>query len=249
MKITVLGAGTCIPSVGYSPAGYVLTGHSSTVLMDPGPGSIARMSINGLDYRHVNLVLVSHLHPDHTLDLMTLIQALGSTPGWWRTEALTLLGCHGLTDFVGTLLRVYPDIGPETFALKMLEFDRDPVDIGEWHLTSARTGHTPESLATRIESGGRSVVYTGDVADPGAIVDICRGVDTLLCECSFPDGLGVPDHLTPGQVGQLARAASVGRVVLTHFYPSATKADLVSEVKKAFSGSVTMAHDGMVVEL
>ena len=125
MKITVLGAGTCIPSKGYSAPGDVLSDQSSTMLVDPGPGSIARLSALGYDYRMLTHVYFSHLHPDHTLDLLTLIQALGATPGWQRGDELVLLGCPGLTDFVEALLRTYRDITPETFDLKIEEFGAD----------------------------------------------------------------------------------------------------------------------------
>jgi ribonuclease BN (tRNA processing enzyme) len=249
MKITVLGAGTCIPSKGYSAPGYVLSDQSSTMLVDPGPGSIARLSALGYDYRMLTHVYFSHLHPDHTLDLLTLIQALGATPGWQRGDELVLLGCPGLTDFVEALLRTYRDITPETFDLKIEEFGADSVNLPEWCATTARTRHTPESLALRIDSDHGSLVYSGDVADEGAIVALCKDADILLCECSFPDGHGVADHLAPSQVGRLASSSAVQRVVLTHLYPPAIEADVVSQVQAHFSGSVVKAYDGMTIEI
>jgi ribonuclease Z len=249
MKITVLGAGTCIPAEGYSAPGYVLSAQSSTMLVDPGPGSIARLSSLGFDYRTLTHVFISHLHPDHTLDLLTLIQALGATPGWQRDEDLVLLGCPGLSDFVEALLRTYGDISPETFDLRIEEFGPDPIDLPEWRATAAHTRHTPESLALRIDSAEATLVYSGDVADEGAIVELCQNADVLLCECSFPDGHGVTDHLTSSQVGRLAHSSAVQRVVLTHLYPPAIEADVVSQVQAHFSGPVVKAYDGMTIEI
>jgi len=249
MKITVLGAGTCIPAKGHSAPGYVLSDQVSTMLVDPGPGSIARLSALGFDYRTLTHVYFSHLHPDHTLDILTLIQALGATPGWQRSDDLILLGCPGLADFVEALLRTYGDISPETFDLKIEEFGADPVNLPEWRATTVHTRHTPESLALRIDSDEGSLVYSGDVADEGAIVALCQEVDVLLCECSFPDGHGVADHLTPSRVGRLASASAVQRVVLTHLYPPAIEADVVAQVQAHFSGSVVKAYDGMTIEI
>lgn len=247
MKITVLGAGTCIPSEGYSAPGYILSAQSLTMLIDPGPGSIARLSALGFDYRKLTHVFISHLHPDHTLDLLSLIQALGATPGWQRREDLVLLGCVGLSDFVEALLQTYVDISSETYNLRIEEFGKDTVSLPGCQITAARTLHTPESLALRIDSDRRSLVYTGDVADEGAIIDLCQGAGVLLSECSFPDGQGVVDHLTSSQVGRLARASSVDSVVLTHLYPPAIETDVVSQVQAHFGGPVTKAFDGMVI--
>jgi ribonuclease BN (tRNA processing enzyme) len=219
------------------------------MLIDAGPGSIAKLNALGFDYRTLTHVYVSHLHPDHTLDLLTLIQALGATPGWQRDEDLVLLGCPGLTDFVEALLRTFSDISPETFNLRIEEFGQDPIDLPECRAMAARTMHTPQSLALRIDTDHGSLVYSGDVADEKTILELCQGADILLCECSFPNGHGVADHLTPSQVGRLARASAVHRVVLTHLYPPAIDADLVSQVQVHFDGPVVKAFDGMAIEI
>lgn len=249
MKLTVLGTGTCIPSKEHSAPGYVLSGRSTKMLIDPGPGSIARLSALGIDYRTLTHVYISHLHPDHTLDLLALIQALGATPGWQRGDDLVLLGCLGLPDFVQALLQTYRDVSPETFNLRFQECGGQPIALADCQITAARTMHTQESLALRIDSNRQSLVYTGDVADESAIIDLCQVADVLLVECSFPDGHGVIDHLTPSQVGRLAESAAVKRVVLTHLYPAAIEADLVSQVQFHFRGPVAKAFDGMVIEI
>ncbi len=62
----------------------------TSVLMDAGPGTLARLAAAGVSYRDLEYVLVSHLHADHTLDLVTLLQATNAIPEWTRTRPLNL---------------------------------------------------------------------------------------------------------------------------------------------------------------
>lgn len=245
----MLGGGTCVPVAGYSPPGYVLRIGASITLIDPGPGSLGRMAEYAIDYRRVGHVLVSHLHPDHTLDILTLIQALGAAPGFERQEDLTLIGCAGLTVFVERLLVTYEDIAPETFQVQIQEFGGNVIQFAAVTARAARTLHTAESLAFRLESDEGSLVFSGDVADPDRLIELCDDADVLICECSFPEGEGVSDHLTAGQAGRLAQAASVRRLILTHLYPPAIEADVVSQAKAHYDGPVVKAHDGLVVQI
>lgn len=244
MKLTVLGAGTCIPYPGYSPAGYLVTIGGIPVLLDAGPGTIARLADQGVSYRDLEFVLVSHLHSDHVLDLLTLLQASNATPGWQRVKPLALYGCQGLESFLERLFSLFDGVAPESFRLQVHELASSHVDFGAWSLHTALTGHTGESLAYRLEEGSHALVYSGDVARPESLVGLAQGADLLLIECSLPDGWQTPDHLVPAQVGELAQAASVRSVVLTHRYPPALQADVVSQVKSVYSGPVFAAIDG-----
>lgn len=249
MEIIVLGAGTCVPASGYSPPGYVLRMRDSITLIDPGPGSLSRMAEYAIDFRQVGYVLVSHLHPDHTLDILTLIQALGAAPGFMRQEDLTFIGCAGLAAFVERLLETYEDIAPETFQIQIKEFGGMAIPFDAATARAAHTLHTPGSLAFRLDSDEGCLVFSGDVADPDRLIDLCHDADTLICECSFPDGEGVSDHLTPGQVGRLAQASAVRHLVLTHLYPPAIREDVVSQARAHYGGPIVKAHDGLVVRI
>ena len=81
---------------------------------------------------------------------------------------------------------------------------------------------------------------------PDEVVELARGAHTMLIECSFPDEMPVPGHLTPSGVARIAREAGVGRVVLTHVYPQADALDLVAEVGRGYHGGVVVvAEDGL----
>jgi ribonuclease BN (tRNA processing enzyme) len=249
MQLTVLGAGTCVPVAGFSAPGYLLEFSGVSLLLDAGPGTLGRLPAHDFNYQDLRNILITHLHPDHSLDLLTMIQALGATPGWTRTDELNLIGCSGLRDFIQRQLEIFPDIGPETFSLNTIELEVGTTQFPGWSLKSALTGHTPSSLAFRIDADQKSIVYTGDVANPESLIDLCQNADLLICECSFPDSDHSDDHLNTYQVGTLAHASQVKSVLLTHLYPPAIHSDIVKQVQRHFSGTVEKARDGMIVSL
>jgi ribonuclease Z len=245
MTVTVLGSGTCIPIPARGAPGYLLKIGATPVLVDAGPGSLARLSAAGVSYRDLTLVLVSHLHPDHTLDLVTLLQANVATPGYHRILPLSLVGCRGLSPFLSRLFEIYDGIRPEGYALDIREMETESATFPPgWKLTTGLSGHTPASLCYRFEFGGRILAYSGDASVHGDLVRVARGADLLLCECSLPDGWNVEDHLCPADVGAIAREAGVGRVVLTHLYPPSQNADIVGQVRRSYGGEVALAADG-----
>jgi ribonuclease BN (tRNA processing enzyme) len=214
------------------------------VLLDAGPGTLVRLADNGVSYRDLDLVLVSHLHPDHVLDLLTLLQASNATPGWRRVKPLTIFGCQGFESFLEKLFSIFDGVTPESFPLQVHELSSDHVDFGDWSLQTALTHHTGESLAFRLVESNHVLVYTGDVARLEDLIQLAQGADLLLIECSLPQGWQTPDHLVPAQVGELAQDAGVRRVVLTHRYPPALQVDVISQVKSFYSGPVIAAYDG-----
>ena len=249
IKVVILGAGTAIPIPGYSPAGTVVQFDSELILFDIGPGTLARLAIAGFDYREVDRVFLTHHHPDHTLDLVTLFQTYESTPGWSRRKPLSLVGCRGTAHFYEQLLTIYPDFSPSTYHLEIIELGEEFLAFDGWRVNTTLTGHTANSLAYRLEAQGKSVVFSGDATLTPGLVNLAHLADIFVCECSFPGEMPSPDHLTAEQAGWIAQQAEVGRLVLVHLYPSAQDADLLSQIRINYTGPVEIAYDGLTLLL
>ena len=71
----------------------------------------------------------------------------------------------------------------------------------------------------------------------------------FLCECSLPERMAIPTHLTPEQCGELARVAGPRLLALTHLYPPVEELDLPAVVGERFAGRVHVATDGWSIEL
>jgi ribonuclease BN (tRNA processing enzyme) len=202
------------------------------------------LAAQGVDYRELDFVLISHLHTDHVLDLLTLLQAYNATPGWQRKNELTIIGCQGIEDFLEQQFSLFEAVAPESYPLRIYEMSDGSMEFQSWSLASTLTMHTSTSLAYRISDGRKFLAYSGDSSDPESLAGLAQEVDLLLCECSLPEGWETSDHLSPTQIGKLAQKAQVGRVVLTHRYPPAIQADVVSQVRVHFNGEVIAATDG-----
>ncbi|MCO5066334.1 MAG: MBL fold metallo-hydrolase [Rhizobiaceae bacterium] len=248
MQLTVVGAGTTLPAKNRSPSCHLVRFGERAVVFDLGSGALAGLARAGLDYRDIETVFISHLHPDHTLDLIMLLQAANATPGWTRTAPLTVAGCRGLKQFISQLLDIFRDARPETYELLILELDVGYHRIAGMKIEVGLTGHTSNSLAFRVETGGVAFCYSGDAVDPLVLNALARNADIFVCECSFRAGHATEDHFTADVVARVASGAAVRRLVLVHTYPDTFGPRLLEEVALGFSGPVTLAVDGLTID-
>ncbi|MGE5253721.1 MAG: MBL fold metallo-hydrolase, partial [Planctomycetaceae bacterium] len=105
--------------------------------------------------------------------------------------------------------------------------------------------HSADSIGFRVNTGGRSMVYSGDTDYCGEIVILGKEADLLVLECSFPEERKKEGHLTPALAGRIAREAGAKKLLLTHFYPVFEGHDIRKECRKEFSGEILLAVDGM----
>ena len=247
MKLTVLGAGTALPVPGHSPAGYLLEIGDERLLFDLGPGTLARLAAAGVSYKNLTRVFVSHLHSDHVLDLVTLLQASNATPGWTRERPLELIGCQGLSAFVDRIIALFDGTAPEGFPIRVTEFGAGRQTFDGWTLETALTEHTPNSIAFRIEADGKSIVYSGDAVECPALIHLARNAGVFVCECSFPRGWKTSDHVTADGAGRMARDAGAHRLILSHLYPPALAANVGAQARELYDGQIVVAVDGTAV--
>ena len=254
-RLHVLGAGSILPRAGYGCAGYALREHDGgpLTLLDCGPGSLRALGRDGLDLADVRRVVLSHFHLDHCLDVHALAFAR-QNPRFDPVPELELIGPEGLGGWIGrapaALGRWAQDPRATVREAAPDAQGRDELEAGGLTLACARTGHTPEALAWRVDlADGTSLAYTGDTGPSEAVARLARDVDLLVAECSFPDGAGVPNHLTPLGAGRLASEAGARRLVLTHFYPEMDPARAAEGAAGAYDGPIELAHDGSVHRL
>ena len=249
LALTVLGSGTGVPLPERACAGYWLQAPGLSALVDCGSGVLRRLAEAGGDYRSLDALFVTHVHPDHIGDLVLLVHALKATPGYRQTRPLHLFGPTGFAGFFAE--RVAAVAPPKALDLRVAEATR------AWSfrgiaVRSAPTVHTARmpSLAYRFDHGGRSLVVTGDADRDPRLVDFARGTDLLVADCSFPDALKVSGHMSASECGRLAREAGVGRLVLSHLYPVEPADETrLAEARAAGIEDVVMAHDGLRIEL
>ena len=254
MIVTILGSGTCVPSLVRSSCAALVTVGRSRILLDCGPGTMRRLLEAGLRIHNVTHLFISHFHPDHTSELVPFLFATKYPDRHARREPLTIVAGRGFLDFFNGLKKVYGswiDIGDQLGS--MVELDTSAADkheFDDFNLTSMPMAHNEESLAYRVEKTDRgAVVYSGDTDYTENLVELARNAELLICESALPDSQHAAGHLTPSLAGKIAARAGVGKLVLTHFYPQCDQADIAAECRKAYDGPLLLAEDLMEIKV
>ncbi|MBI3924424.1 MAG: MBL fold metallo-hydrolase [Armatimonadetes bacterium] len=250
MRLTILGSGTVQPSPDRACSGYLVETGSQRLVFDLGARAMHRLLTATAEPWNVERLFFSHLHPDHTSDLVPFLFALNYAPGWIRSRPLRVHAPAGFGEFFPKLVAAFPFVEPKRYEMQLSAVGTEPVEGQGWKVIPFRAVHgDQEAYSYRIECGGRSLCYSGDTRLCEALEQAARGVDLLLCECSIPRGYPQHgDHMISDQVGQLASRVAARRVVLTHLY-TVPGVDLVSEVKDHYGGPVETAVDGRSYEL
>lgn len=251
-----MGCSGSLPSTASPASCYLLQaagpdGATSSVVVDLGSGALGPLQ------RHVatdaiDAVLVSHLHPDHFLDLCGLYVARRYHP---TAPATSRLRVHGPAGTLERLAAAYGDDGAGRMdhVYDVVGWaDGAQVAVGPFSVVARRVEHPVEAYGLRIGHAGRVVAYSGDTDACDALVDLARDADVLLAEASFQEGRddahrGV--HLTGRRAGEVAAAAGARALVLTHL-PPWTDPDVVrAEAEQVYAGPVQVARPGLVLDL
>ena len=254
MKITILGSGTCVPSLKRGSCSVLIEIAQSLLLFDSGAGTMRRLLEAGVTIDKLSYIFYSHLHPDHTAELVPFLFATKYPHTYRRRKPFTIVAAEGFVDFYEKLKFAYGEwIELTPGLLRILELDttgRDHLDCGLFDVNSLPMDHTDMSLAYRITApDGKSVVYSGDTDLCDNLVTLAKGVDVLICESALPDETKIPGHLTPSLAGRIATRAAVKKLVLTHFYPECDAVDVSQQCRKTYHGPLVLAEDLMEIEL
>lgn len=253
MKLHILGSGTCVPYQRRGSSGYALRLAESTILLDCGSGTTWKLGKVGINYLEIAHIFLSHFHPDHTADLVPFLfatkYAYGSPYGSKREKPLCVWGGKGFKDFFSALTKVYNGwIVPDGLYIEELKEGR--IEFGGFTLTACKTVHIESSLAYRIESEGKSLVYSGDTDYSESLIELAEGADVLLIECSAPDEESkIKGHLTPNEVVKIANESRAKKVVLTHLYPVCDEKNVADKIRGQTKAEVILAEDSYEIEI
>jgi ribonuclease BN (tRNA processing enzyme) len=243
LELFVAGAGPSYTDrPGATGAAYLVRHRSTAILLDLGQGSFPRVA-GELDPTNLDAVVVSHLHPDHFVDLVALRHYLlyGVDP----PRRVTVLGPAGLADRLDGL---HAEPGFTAAALDCADLTEGPRIVGQLQLEVRLVTHTTESYAFRVAASGagHGLVYSGDCGRSADLAPLIHPGDTLLCEVSFGPGPVPPgvNHLDGPAVGELAATSRAGRVLLTHLQMGFDDAATIESVRTRFDGPVELVEPG-----
>ncbi|MDP8215174.1 MAG: MBL fold metallo-hydrolase [Candidatus Euphemobacter frigidus] len=250
MKVTIIGSGVAVPSLRRRSPGLVIEAGGERLLFDCGPDILRGLLSAGYRHQEIDRILITHFHPDHTLGLPHFLFAsrYELEP---RTRDILIGGPPGLENLLEGFNAIYPEwLEGRGYRVLIHEIIDNEWSGSGWKVRTGPVLHNPESIAYRLtDERGRSVVYSGDTGYCESLIELARGADLLVCECSFPDVVDLPTHLGPSKAGKIAARANVKKLLLTHFYPPCDEIDVVGECKRVFHGEVIRGEDGLSLEV
>jgi ribonuclease BN (tRNA processing enzyme) len=247
MRLTVIGCSGSFPGPDGPASCYLVEADGFRVVVDLGNGAIGPLQ------RHcaigdIDAVLLSHLHPDHCMDVLPLYVARTYDP----TTTYDRLPVYGPAGAGAHMSRAYgrEETGLDA-AFEFIDMVAGPTQIGPFTVTAARTAHPVETWAVRIEAGGRVFAYSADTGPGDQLLDLTAGADLFLCEASYREGDDNPPdlHLTGREAGRLAEQARVERLVITHVPPWHDPEDAADDAQSSYDGLVVVARSGASYEI
>lgn len=246
MKITVLGTSGAYAEAGRACSGYLIQSNSANIWVDMGPGTLSNIQ-KVIKLTELDALLISHMHPDHYLDIYGLRYFLE----YDQKSALRLkiFGPRGLKDKIIS-------IQPESLSTFESLFDFKEInsgenfEIGDILVSSFKAVHPLDTLMYSFMADDKKIFYTADTGMFENLINFMRDSDLLLCEATYlrkeaPSNV----HLRTTEIAEMANTAGIKKVILSHFWPGTDRIKSKSEVKEFYNGSVIVAEENMRIEV
>ncbi|MEM1274488.1 MAG: MBL fold metallo-hydrolase [Pseudomonadota bacterium] len=276
MKLTVLGSGSPEAYARRASSGFLVEIGDDRILFDCGGGVFDNLVRAGFRPSDITHLFLSHLHTDHMIDYPRLVHAAwdegapplkvwGPAPIVRQTELL--FGKDGVLapdleartelDASKEVWRSRGGLLPRRWpSPEVVEVEPGFSVAGEgWTLTSCAVPHAQpafDCMAFSVETDGKKLVYSGDAARCDTLDALAQDADLLIHWCYRLSTDNLHPALvalcpTPADIVQMAEAAGVKRLVLSHFRVhmdapenhARARADLTAH----FSGPIAIAED------
>jgi ribonuclease Z len=253
--LVFLGTAGSTPTVDRGCPAVLMIRGGERILVDCGEGT-QRQLMRSVGLARIGTILLTHLHGDHYLGLPGLLKTY-SLLG--RQEPLLLFGPSGLYELLRDAERL---VGRPRFPFLVEEVGEGIVlETEDYWLRTAATDHGLPGLAwcldekarpglfhpekaAEMESSrkGRKVVITGDTRPTPAVAELAAGASVLVHDSTFGwsevERAVETGHCTAREAAELAYAAGVGTLVLTHVSSRHTWRELRDEAREVFPGAL-----------
>ena len=219
MKLAIVGSSPAWPNPGSAQSGYVVDGGAGRLLLDCGPGVLARLREIDGGWPTVDAIAISHFHLDHWGDLASwswgsmFLARDRPKPELWVQSG----GVHELTEFgewMGT-----PWMFERAFDLHEYEESRSFRAAG-LDVTPVRLPHYQlRTFGFRVANESRTLAYSGDSGPSDRLADLARDVDLFVCEATLLRGeldAEPRGHLSAEEAVAAFEASGARRLLLTH---------------------------------
>ena len=244
ISVTPLGCSAMYATRDMAASGYLVDTGGFKLWLEAGGGTWQKL-LTLADLADIDGVLLTHRHPDHTIDLFQFFHArlygereLPKIPLWAPEETL-----ERITGFSSEL--------GETFELTKIDGD-SAFEIGEAKATFVEMKHPAQTCGVRLERRDAVFAYSADTGPGSDFHALGHDADVVMCEATFQDS-DQPwweGHMSATQAGRMANEIGASRLLLTHLPPTRDPQLSLSEaIKEAGSARVELAEPGKTIEV
>ncbi|WP_346958286.1 MBL fold metallo-hydrolase [uncultured Arthrobacter sp.] len=247
IELTVLGSSTPFPSRENPCSGYLVSSESTKIWVDAGTGTLGPLQ-NHANLTDLDAIWISHLHADHSADLLTAFYALVFA-NIRRAAPLPLYGPPGIAERLGDYLTNGTTRAPIASAFKVHELhDGHVAQVGHLRLTTRAVAHGIPAFGVRIATSAATLVFSGDTAPCANLAELAMDCDALLCESesTAPPRDQLQVHHTPEDAGRTATAANAGRLIVTHVGRFLSPYEATRRAQTEYAGHIEYASPGAV---
>jgi ribonuclease BN (tRNA processing enzyme) len=237
VRLTVIGCSPAWPNAGGAQSGYLVEGDDGRLLLDCGPGVLARLRASEGGWPRIDAIAITHFHLDHWGDLVPWVfgAAFGPGHGAARTELwLPPEGEQRLRDF-GDRMSFGGQIDA---AFDVREYEDDAAfTAGGFDVTPHRLDHYSElTFGLRVQNHAATLAYSGDTGPSARLVELARDADLFLCEATLREPEPAErGHLSEDEAVAAFEASGAKRLVVIH---RPDELPLSPAVERAVDGSV-----------
>jgi len=242
MKFHFLGTGNAFGHGGRRRSHYLWEG-SLTLLIDASYDALAGLRSIGRDVSSIDIIFLSHLHPDHFMALPQF--ALENYYAIKSDECIPVYGPVGTEDMIHNATKFFFNDEVTEHLTDLYEFHEiGPGKEITWEAGTLKTldaDHTGNARMQIIQMDEVSLGYTGDTGMIEKALHELFSADFTITEASSGNHQ-IPQHLTLHELLEF-EIPNTSRVYISH----------VGESTLAMSNQVEpplyMSYDGLVIDL
>jgi ribonuclease BN (tRNA processing enzyme) len=238
VRLTVIGCSPAWPNAGGAQSGYLVEGEGR-LLLDCGPGVLARLRALDEGWPRVDAIAITHFHLDHWGDLVpwTFGATFGPGQGAPRPELWLPPGGTERLRHYGDELS-FGEPMDDVFTIREYE-DGKPFRAAGFDVTPLPLEHYSEqTFGLRVSNHSSTLAYSGDTGPSDNLAELARDADLFLCEATLlepePDERG---HLTEGEAVEAFLASGAQRLLVIH---RADELPLDTAAERAVDGDVVI---------
>ncbi len=268
VTLQVLGSGGPESGDKRASSGYLIwIDGKSKILIDFGGGASLRFEEAGARIEDLEVILLTHLHVDHTADLPALLKSSFFTG---TSGDLHVYG-PDKNDFMPStksfVNRLFADgkgawqyLGDHLDGRATLQIKAHTISKnlkakviyrkGNISIKAVSVHHGPiPAMAYRVNIGKKSITFSGDMnGDYHTLEKLAKYTNILVAHNAIPKGtkgVAAQLHMTPYTIGHIAKISGTKMLVLSHrmLRTLGKEKETSREIRKYYKGKIRFAND------